>query len=96
MRLKTRSMVSNLLSSISLIFIGIYRSVFTAHFGSGVCRFEPSCSAYANEAFLKYPFFTAFKLSLTRLFKCRPGSTFGLDPVPLNEKTKILRKTDER
>ena len=70
------------LSYISLIFIGLYRSVFTAHFGAGVCRFEPTCSAYANQAFLKYPFFTAFKLTLKRLSKCYPGSSFGYDPLP--------------
>lgn len=70
------------LSSLSLLFIGLYRSVFTAHFGAGVCRFEPTCSAYANQAFLKYPFLTAFKLVLKRVLKCYPGSSFGYDPLP--------------
>ncbi len=79
------SFVSKILSSMFLVFIGIYRSVFTAHFGAGVCRFEPSCSAYANEAFLKHSFLKAFKLSTLRVLKCRPGSTFGFDPVPANE-----------
>lgn len=70
------------LSNVSLLCIGLYRSVFTAHFGAGVCRFEPTCSAYANQAFLKYPFYTAFKLVLKRLLKCYPGSSFGYDPLP--------------
>lgn len=77
--------VSKILSTMFLLFIGLYRSVFTAHFGAGVCRFEPSCSAYANEAFMKLPFLTAFKLTTIRVFKCRPGSTFGFDPVPNTE-----------
>lgn len=71
----------------SLISIGIYRSVFTAHFGAGVCRFEPSCSAYANQAFLEFPFFKALKLTCIRLYKCRPGSSFGYDPLPSSDST---------
>lgn len=76
------------LRSSALFFIGIYRSVFTAHFGAGVCRFEPSCSAYANQAFNSHSPFKALKLSFFRLLKCRPGSSFGYDPVPPAE-TKI-------
>lgn len=79
----TKSSVAfRVLSFVGIILIGIYRSVFTAHLGAGVCRFEPTCSAYANEAFIKYPFLTAFKLTFNRLIKCRPGSSFGYDPVP--------------
>lgn len=71
-----------ILKSMALLFIGIYRSLFTAHFGAGVCRFEPSCSKYANEAFLRLPLMKATKLVAIRLIKCRPGSDFGFDPVP--------------
>lgn len=70
------------LKSTALILIGAYRSLFTAHFGAGVCRFEPSCSKYANEAFLRLPLMKATKLVALRLLKCRPGSDFGFDPVP--------------
>jgi hypothetical protein len=77
-----KSVLFKFLSHFSLLFIGLYRSVFTAHFGAGVCRFEPTCSAYANQAFLKYPFLTAFKLVLKRVLKCYPGSSFGYDPLP--------------
>ncbi len=70
------------LSFLALLFIGLYRSVFTAHFGAGVCRFEPSCSSYANQAFLEFPFFLACKLVLKRIIKCYPGSSFGADPLP--------------
>lgn len=76
--------LSKALSIFSLFLIGIYRSVFTAHFGAGVCRFEPTCSAYANQAFLEYPFLVALKLTAKRLGKCYPGSSFGYDPLPSN------------
>lgn len=82
------SYFQRLLSFCGLILIGIYRSLFTAHFGAGVCRFEPTCSAYANEAFLKHPFFTALNLTIKRLIKCRPGSSFGYDPVPCLKHSK--------
>lgn len=81
--LKFGTKINSILSSISLILIGFYRSVLTAHMGAGACRFEPTCSKYANEAFLQYPFFIALKLTFMRFIKCRPGSSFGYDPVPI-------------
>ena len=49
----------------------------------GGCRFEPSCSVYSEECFRKFSFFTAFKLSVSRLLKCHPWSSAPLvDPVP--------------
>jgi putative membrane protein insertion efficiency factor len=64
-----------------LLLIAAYRTVASAWLG-GACRFEPSCSAYASEAFQKHSFFTALKLSSSRIMKCRPGGGFGFDPVP--------------
>ena len=74
--------LDRILKNLFIAAIAIYRSFFTAHFGAGVCRFEPSCSDYANQAFQKLPTKMAFWLTLKRLIKCRPGSSFGLDPIP--------------
>lgn len=71
-----------LLKTGALFLIGIYRSIFTATFGAGVCRFYPSCSEYANQAFLNHSFCRAFKITFLRIIRCRPGSDFGYDPVP--------------
>jgi putative membrane protein insertion efficiency factor len=46
------------------------------------CRFFPSCSEYAKEAFKKYGFFKGFWLALKRLGKCHPFHPGGYDPVP--------------
>ena len=47
-----------------------------------VCRFEPTCSAYAIEALRKHGFFKGILLSAWRLFRCNPFFAGGLDPVP--------------
>ena len=56
------------------------------------CRFFPSCSQYAIEAFEKLGFFKACFLSVYRIIRCNPFCKGGYDPVPENKKvlpTKI-------
>jgi putative membrane protein insertion efficiency factor len=46
------------------------------------CRFYPTCSAYALEAFEKRGFFAGLVLSVWRILRCSPLSPCGFDPVP--------------
>ena len=46
------------------------------------CRFTPSCSAYALEAFETRGFFVGFGLTVWRLLRCNPFCRPGHDPVP--------------
>ncbi len=46
------------------------------------CRFTPTCSAYAIEAFTKRGFFVGFILSAGRILRCNPFFKGGYDPVP--------------
>jgi putative membrane protein insertion efficiency factor len=46
------------------------------------CRFAPSCSQYALEAFLKHGLLKGLYLSLGRLIRCHPFHSGGYEPVP--------------
>jgi len=69
------------LRKLALLLIETYRLVLSPYIG-GNCRFHPSCSVYATEAFQKHSPWTAFYLTVVRLLKCRPGGASGFDPVP--------------
>ena len=45
------------------------------------CKFSPTCSNYAVDAFKKYSLPKAFHLVLIRKLKCHPWSKGGYDPV---------------
>jgi len=46
------------------------------------CRFEPSCSAYAEEAIQVHGAARGGLLALWRLLRCQPFARGGIDPVP--------------
>lgn len=52
------------------------------------CRFTPSCSQYAIEAFKKRGFFVGFGLTVWRILRCNPYSKGGYDPVPERKRKK--------
>jgi putative membrane protein insertion efficiency factor len=65
----------------AILAIGFYRN-----FLSGLmlprCRFHPTCSAYAHEAFCKKGFIKGALLSARRLMRCHPFNRgFFYDPV---------------
>lgn len=75
---------------IPIFFITIYRFLF-ARFFFGNCRFIPSCSEYAIEAFRKFGFFKAFKKSFSRILRCHPFGSYGYDPI-CHEKDLFIKK----
>jgi hypothetical protein len=46
------------------------------------CRFEPSCSVYAEQAIVRFGIVRGSTLALRRLLRCHPFARAGFDPVP--------------
>lgn len=46
------------------------------------CRFHPSCSEYARQAWLARGALAGTRLALLRLLRCHPFHPGGHDPVP--------------
>lgn len=55
------------------------------------CRFSPTCSEYAIDAYKNYNFFYATFLMVFRILRCNPLSKGGYDPIP-KFKDKKLKK----
>lgn len=76
--------VSKALAWPLLGLVWIYRVAISPLLGAN-CRYEPSCSAYAEEALKKYGAFKGGWLALKRIARCHPWGGSGYDPVPGTE-----------
>jgi uncharacterized protein len=66
-----------------LLLAGIrfYQAVFAPVMPVG-CKFYPSCSHYAAEAIARHGAVRGVWLATARLWRCRPFTKGGFDPVP--------------
>ena len=64
-----------------IALIKIYQWIISPWLGPK-CRYTPTCSHYALEAFKKYGVFKGFWLSVKRISRCHPWGGHGFDPVP--------------
>lgn len=64
-----------------LFLIRFYQNGISPYLGSGKCRFQPTCSEYAMEAFRTLPLWKAFTKTLWRILRCNPFCKGGYDPL---------------
>jgi len=62
-------------------FLKAYRLLISPLYGN-VCRYYPSCSAYALRAVSVHGAIKGSWLTVRRLLRCHPWSPGGYDPVP--------------
>lgn len=68
---------------IALGIIWFYQKFISKYILKGShCRFTPTCSEYAKQAFTKYGFMKALYLTIRRVGKCHPFHEGGYDPLP--------------
>lgn len=71
--------------NLAIAFMRAYRRVISPLYGD-VCKYYPSCSRYALEAYQQRSFFIATALVLWRLLRCNPFSNGGVDDVPAGKR----------
>lgn len=70
------------MAKVFIFLIKAYQAAISPLMGPGKCRYTPTCSEYAAEAFQKYNSAKAFWLSLKRIARCAPWGSHGYDPLP--------------
>lgn len=73
--------MKNLLTKFFCFLVRAYQ-IFISPLLPKCCRFEPTCSNYALEAFKKHGPFKGLYLTIKRIIKCNPYHEGGYDPVP--------------
>ncbi len=68
------------MKSLAIAAINLYRLLLSPALLPR-CRFQPTCSEYAVEAFGKYGFLGGLRRSVGRVLRCHPLARAGYDPV---------------
>ncbi|MBQ6809562.1 MAG: membrane protein insertion efficiency factor YidD [Clostridia bacterium] len=81
------------MQKIFVILIEFYRKHISPY-TPPCCKYVPTCSEYALQAFEKHGFFKGLLLSAWRILRCNPFSKGGYDPVPEKSVSLIKRITN--
>ncbi|MCP4653436.1 MAG: membrane protein insertion efficiency factor YidD [Candidatus Omnitrophica bacterium] len=65
---------------LALFLIAFYQKISTL-FLPARCKYLPTCSQYAKEAFSQYSFLKAGRLTFYRILRCNPWARGGYDPL---------------
>jgi putative membrane protein insertion efficiency factor len=69
--------------NICVAILHIYRAVISPLYGD-VCRYYPSCSAYALDAIRTHGVVKGVALGTVRIARCHPWAAGGVDDVPVH------------
>ncbi len=69
--------------NLGLVVLQAYRSVISPLYGD-VCKYYPSCSAYAVGAVQQHGLLKGSALTAARLARCHPWARGGVEDVPLH------------
>ena len=69
-----------------------YRLLISPLYGQ-VCRYHPSCSAYALDAVTQHGALRGSWLAARRIGRCHPWAAGGYDPVPTRFTWRATRST---
>jgi putative membrane protein insertion efficiency factor len=76
---------------VAIFFVRGYQRFISPYLGQN-CRFHPTCSQYAIQAFEKHGLYKGFILGTLRILRCGPWHPGGFDPVPEDVKPgKLIR-----
>lgn len=74
-------------------FLRAYRALISPIYGQ-VCRYHPSCSAYALEAVTVHGSLRGSWLAARRVGRCHPWAAGGYDPVPPRRTSPRTSRSD--
>lgn len=70
------------MKGIAIYLVRFYQKYLSPLKRQPTCRFRPTCSQYAIEAFREWGFFIGLGLTAWRILRCNPYNPGGYDPVP--------------
>ena len=73
--------IGSLGQAAALVLLRIYRVAISPALGQA-CRYEPTCSVYAQQAIQRFGVLRGCLLAVRRILRCHPFARGGLDPVP--------------
>ena len=74
------------MKTVLVALLRAYRFAISPLYGQ-VCRYHPTCSAYALEAIETHGIGRGYLLALKRIGRCHPWGGEGYDPVPGGRRT---------
>jgi hypothetical protein len=70
-----------LMKTLAFLLIRFYQLAISPYW-PGQCRYEPTCSVYAQGAIKTHGVFSGVRMAASRIGRCHPGHEGGYDPVP--------------